>query len=872
MAMAADQRRGDIVAGRYRIIDVLGRGGNAETFRVEDVKTGQQLALKELLLRRAADWKVVELFEREAKVLSGLAHGAIPRYVAHGEASGPTGPSFYLVQELAPGLPLTEWLDRGWRTDEATIKQAAEQVLIVLGYLHSLQPPVIHRDLKPQNLIRADDGTIRVVDFGSVHAAIRDADVGGSTVVGTYGFMAPEQSRGLSSPATDLFGLGATLLYLLTRKTIADFPQKNLHVDFRKSLSVSPAFASWLETMLDPDPAKRFPSAAAARRTLVTGASAKQHHAVRPWLVAGGALVALAIGGVALRQTLKEENAGTATAAPKSAAADPELAQIQWRTAIPAHFSAVFAVDISPDGETIASGSHDGTVKLWNARTGAPIAALAGHAGTVGAVAFSPNGRTLYTADAAAVHAWDVSTHEQQRKLVGHTAQVSSVAVSRDGKRLASGGFDGSVRLWDAATGKALLVLTHGAGVRVFSVAFSPDGARVASAGSDGRIGIWNANDGGLEQTLQGHRGAVDRVVFAPDGQTVVSVGDDRTLRAWSLVSHHEIYTRNVPRGEIWAVAISSDGQTIATGGQDGVIRLWNLMAGTVARAFSDLSHSSGTLSLAFSRDGHLLVTGHGDNYVKTWPLDGGEHVAPIGVAATAGDEDAMERVGWQAMHVAAWDGNLPALKKLIAEHASVDERNAYGRTPLYLAAKRGNLEAVKLLAAGGANVDAPARFEMTPLWPAVQNGNVEVVRWLLDHGADAKHLTAQGQSPLYKAAEQGRADIAKLILARQVPLNDRDVAGYTPLGIAVEGGHASVVELLASQRGIDLNARNGRKSQLTPLQFAAVGGHADIVSILIAKGANVNDRGGAQWSALQAAQQHGYTSIVESLKAAGAN
>jgi len=560
------------------------------------------------------------------------------------------------------------------------------------------------------------------------------------------------------------------------------------------------------------------------------------------------------------------------TAAPKSAAADPELAQIQWRTAIPAHFSAVFAVDISPDGETIASGSHDGTVKLWNARTGAPIAALAGHAGTVGAVAFSPKGRTLYTADAAAVHAWDVSTHEQQRQLVGHTAQVSSVAVSRDGTHLASGGFDGTVRLRDAATGTARLVLTHGAGVRIFSAAFSPDGTRVASAGSDGRIDVWNAKDGGLEQTLQGHRAAADRVAFAPDGQTLVSVGDDRTLRAWSLVSRHELYTRSVPRGEIWTMAISSDGQTIATGGQDGVIRLWSLMTGTVARAFSDLAHSGGTLSLAFSRDSRLLVTGHGDNYVKTWPLDGGEHVAPTGVAATAGDEDAMERVGWQPMHVAAWDGNLPALKKLIAEHANVDERNAYGRTPLYLAAKRGHLEAVKLLAAGGANVDAPARDDMTPLWPAVQNGNVEIVRWLLDHGADAKHLTAQGQSPLYKAAEQGRTDIAKLILARQVPLNDRDVAGYTPLGIAVKGGHASVVELLAGQRGIDLNARNGRKSQVTPLQLAAVDGHADIVSILIAKGANVNDRGGAEWSALQVAQQQGYTSIVESLKAVGAN
>ncbi|MDB4968210.1 MAG: serine/threonine protein kinase, partial [Myxococcales bacterium] len=863
MATSADQRRGELVAGRYRIMDVLGRGGSAETFRVEDVETGQQLALKELLLGKAADWKVVELFEREATVLAGLSHTAIPRYVDHKQVDGPAGPSFYLVQELAPGRPLTQWLEQGWRADEAAVKEIAEQVLVVLGYLHSLQPPVIHRDLKPQNLIRADDGTIRLVDFGAVQAAIRDPQIGGSTLVGTYGFMAPEQSRGLASPATDFFGLGATLLYLLTRRTIADFPQKNLHVDFRKSVPISPAFAAWLEQMLDPDPAKRFQAAASARRALVTGATSSRRRRVSPWVLATAGAAALAVGAVALRPMLQREGTGNAAAAPTSTASDPELAQIQWLTAIPAHFSAVFSVDVSPDGETIASGSHDGTVKLWNARTGAAIAALAGHAGTVGAVLFAPDGKTLYTADASSVQVWDVSSHQQLRKLVGHPAQVSSVAVTPDGKRLASGGFDGTVRLWDAATGKALLVLTHGAGARVFSVSFSPDGSQLAGSGSDGLINIWNASDGTLLQTLKGHRGGVDRVAFAPDGQTVASVGDDRTLRVWSLRARREIYTRNVPRGEIWAMAISPDGQTIATGGQDGVIRLWSLMTGKVTRAFSDLSHSSGTLSLAFSRDGRLLVTGHGDNYVKSWPLNGGEHVAPTGVSATAGDEDSIERVGWQPLHLAAWDGNLPTLKKLIAEHANIDERNAYGRTPLYLAAKRGNLEAVKLLAASGANVDAPARVDMTPLWPAVQNGNVEVVRWLLDHGADPKHLTAIRQSPLYKAAEQGRAEIAKLILARSVPLNDRDTSEYTPLGIAVKNGHAEVVELLAGQRGIDLNCRNGRKSQLTPLQLAALDGHADIVKVLVAKGANVNDRGGAQWSALQAAQQHGYTSIV---------
>ena len=123
----------------------------------------------------------------------------------------------------------------------------------------------------------------------------------------------------------------------------------------------------------------------------------------------------------------------------------------------------------------------------------------------------------------------------------------------------------------------------------------------------------------------------------------------------------------------------------------------------------------------------------------------------------------------------------------------------------------------------------------------------------------------------LYKAAEQGRTDIARLLLARGVPFNDPDRFGWTPLGTAAKAGHADLVELLASQRGIALECRNGQKGQLTPLQLAAIEGHADVVKVLIAKGADVNDCGGQQWSPRQGAEQRGFTNIVESLKAAGA-
>jgi WD40 repeat protein/ankyrin repeat protein len=868
MSIHAGPRQGEIVAGRYRILDVLGRGGNAELFLVEDMESGRQLALKELLLGKAADWKVVELFEREARVLAGLTHPAIPRYVAYHQIDGARGPSFCLVQELAPGRPLTQWLDEGWRPDEAAAKQIAEQVLVVLGYLHALQPPVIHRDLKPQNLIRAEDGTIRVVDFGAVQAAIRDAETGGSTIVGTYGFMAPEQSRGVASPATDLFGLGATLLFLVTRKTLADFPHKDLRVDFRKSVNVSPAFAGWLEQMLEPDPARRFPSAAAARRALVTGVIPRPSSARRPWILGGAAagIAVLALGMPRIWELRNSRRAGEA--------AQEQVAQVRWLTWIPAHFSAVFAADLSPDQQTIASGSRDGTVKLWNANSGAAIAALAGHEGTVGAVQFSPDNKTLYTGDAAAVHAWDLGTRTQRFRLA-QPEQVTSIAVSADGKRLVSGSFDGTVRLWEAASGKPFLTLTHYRGTvraRVLTVAFSPDGSKVVSGGGDGMIRVWNANNGTSLRALSGHNGDVDKVAFAADGQTVASVGDDRTLRLWSMNNGGQLYERPITRGQIWALALSPDSSTVVTGGQDGTIRLWNLMTGKLMRAFSDQTRGRGTLSLAFARDGQVLVSGGGDGVIKTWEVGEKEEKASTGVATTVGDEDAAERTGWQPLHVAAWEGDREGVKKLLAEHANVDERNAYGRTPLYLAAKRGHLEVVKLLAARGANVDAPARYEMTPLWVAVQNGNDEVVAWLLEHGANPTHLTDIRQSPLYKAAEQGRLESAKLLLAKKVPLNDADRAGFAPLGIAAKNGHADVVELLAAQPGIDLNCRNGPNDRMTPLQMAAYYGHASVVKVLTARGADVNDRGGAREEPpLQLARARGYAAIADMLSAAGA-
>ncbi|WP_226587864.1 serine/threonine protein kinase [Microseira wollei] len=294
---------GDIIAERYQIIDTLGQGGIGITYEAQDLHNSQRVAIKALSLRRMNDWKVLELFEREAKVLSQLNHPGIPRYLDYFQVDAPIDRQFYLVQELASGRSLSSLVENNWRPDELEVRRLAEQILEILIYLHQLTPPVIHRDIQPRNLIirspqpplprgasrspqppleKGGWGDLFLVDFGAVYESDRSTFSAGSTVVGTYGYMAPEQFRSQANPATDLYGLGATLLFLLTHKSPADFPQRRLKIDFRSQVHTSAEFNDWLETMLEPAPEDRFPSAKAALAALQGDVPTLVHHRRQP--------------------------------------------------------------------------------------------------------------------------------------------------------------------------------------------------------------------------------------------------------------------------------------------------------------------------------------------------------------------------------------------------------------------------------------------------------------------------------------------------------------------------------------------------------------------------------------------------------------
>lgn len=198
-----------LLAGRYRLDERLGGSGLTRTWSAFDTTTDQPVILKELTFEHLDSWKAYELFERETEILQRLKHPHIPKYLASFQIPAQGSFKAYLVTEKVPGQSLAQWLKQGERPDIPQIKAWAEQLLEILIYLHGRVPPVIHRDMKPSNIMRDPEGKLWLIDFGAVQDILRPE--GSSTVVGTFGYMAPEQFSGRTTPQSDLYSLGATV-------------------------------------------------------------------------------------------------------------------------------------------------------------------------------------------------------------------------------------------------------------------------------------------------------------------------------------------------------------------------------------------------------------------------------------------------------------------------------------------------------------------------------------------------------------------------------------------------------------------------------------------------------------------------------------
>ncbi len=263
-----------LLKGRYEVLKRLGTSQSQKTFLALDRETQKLVVIKLLLFDAGLKWEAIKLFEREAKTLKSLAHTAIPRYLDYFDVEISSGKGFALVQSYIEATSLEAQIKAGDSFSESELKQIAKAVLEVLEYLHSRCPRIIHRDIKPSNILLANRtehqlGYLYLVDFGSVQAAQSEGDA--RTVVGTYGYMPPEQFGDRAVPASDLYSLGMTLIYLAAGAHPADLPQKNLRLCFEEHVSLSIPFIRWLERMIAPALDERFGSANEALKLLVQG-------------------------------------------------------------------------------------------------------------------------------------------------------------------------------------------------------------------------------------------------------------------------------------------------------------------------------------------------------------------------------------------------------------------------------------------------------------------------------------------------------------------------------------------------------------------------------------------------------------------------
>lgn len=231
--------------GRYELVAMLGHGASGITWRARRLADAATVAIKEINFRRLADMKTLELFERETRVLQDLSHPGIPAYLEDFSVEDGRDISLYLVQECIDGQSLKPG-EKTW--DEAALFGLLREVAGVLDYLNGRRPPVVHRDIKPSNIMRRRDGRYVLIDFGATAFARRGQ--GGSTVAGTFGYMAPEQFRGLASAASDIYGLGATALALVAGEDAAklldpDYPEQ-WQVDVRMSAGLRELLAEML--------------------------------------------------------------------------------------------------------------------------------------------------------------------------------------------------------------------------------------------------------------------------------------------------------------------------------------------------------------------------------------------------------------------------------------------------------------------------------------------------------------------------------------------------------------------------------------------------------------------------------------------------
>jgi serine/threonine protein kinase len=612
--------------GTFSIVRIVGRGGMGIVLQATDNCLQRDVAVKVLDPELAKDELASQRFCREARITASISHeNVVAIYqVEHDEAKDVP----FLVMELISGESLEKKLEREGKLSLKEIVSIGMQTAAGLAAAH--EKGLIHRDIKPGNILLEKSGQrVKLGDFGLARATedVRLTRTG--LVAGTPLYMSPEQASGEELDArSDLFSLGVVLYELaageppFNGKTPLAVLKRLTEEQPRPLRERNPELPEWfvqiVDKLLAKKPGDRFQSAREVADTLEhfwallkssdtlvcpRKKSPSMGKAIVLGAVAGLLTLLLGVGAILLLAPSRERPEDTI----------PTPLHLFKGNAGP-----LWSMAVSHDGQYLATGTDDGTVRLWDIAGERVLWTLNAHKTPVWALAISPLGDYLVTgSDDGLTKVWDLKT---QKEILGFPkiGGVRALAFDPTGKRVLAGGRDGTVTLWDVATGVEKYKTAGHAGM-VAAVAFSPDGRTIASASGDRTIKVWDAASGQLKHTLTGHESGVYAIAFSPKDPYLVSGGWDRTVRLWDLDSGSPFAKLEGHTQDVWSVAFHPDGSSVASAGEDQMIRIWDVQAKKEIRSFR--GSAGAILNVRFSSPAGLIIAGAKDGTARMWNL-----------------------------------------------------------------------------------------------------------------------------------------------------------------------------------------------------------------------------------------------------------